>query len=140
MSRENVELAEGLYGGAAGMDKQALLASLPELIAAACDPEIEWIEDPQRPDSHVHRGHEGVRESFEQWLEGFDEYGFQAGGFIDCGEHVLVSGQEQARGAASGAAVRSDIYAVLTFRGGKVLRYREFYDESAAREAAGLDA
>jgi len=27
---------------------------------------------------------------------------------------------------------------VITFRNGKVLRYREFYDEAAALEAAGL--
>lgn len=66
MSRENVEFVEGLYGGAAGMDKQA-------------------------------------------------------------------------RGVATGAAVQSDIYAVLTVRDGKVLRYCEFYDKSAARKAAGLE-
>jgi ketosteroid isomerase-like protein len=29
-------------------------------------------------------------------------------------------------------------YAVLTFRNGKVLRYREFYAERAARQAPGL--
>jgi len=27
---------------------------------------------------------------------------------------------------------------VVTFRDGKILRYREFYDEAEAREAAGL--
>jgi len=34
--------------------------------------------------------------------------------------------------------VSSRIFIVMTFREGKVLRYREFYDEAAAREAAGL--
>jgi hypothetical protein len=38
----------------------------------------------------------------------------------------------------SGATVSSRIFIVVTFREGKVLRYREFYDEAAALEAVGL--
>ena len=84
MSQQNVEFVKGFLAAGAGMDKQALLAALPELIAQTCDPAIEWVEDPQRADSRVYRGH------------------------------------------------------VMTFRDGKVLRYREFYDEAAALEAVGL--
>ncbi len=29
-------------------------------------------------------------------------------------------------------------FVVITFRAGKILRYREFYDEAAALKAAGL--
>jgi ketosteroid isomerase-like protein len=139
VSQANVELVEGLYAGAAGMDKSALLAALPELIAATCDPQVEWIEDPARPDSRTYRGHDGVLVSFERWLEGFDEYEYETHEFIDCGEHVFVAGRERGRGAASGATVSSRIFTVLTLRGGKLLRYREFYDEDAARRAAGLE-
>jgi ketosteroid isomerase-like protein len=114
MSRANVEFVEGLFAGAAGADKQALLAALPELIAATCDPEIEWIEDPQRADSRVYRGHLGVRESWERWLEGFDEYSFEIEEVVDCGDDVLVVGRERAQGASSGAAVSSRNYEVLT--------------------------
>jgi uncharacterized protein len=138
MSRANVEFVEALFAGAAGADKEALLAALPELISRGCDPEIEWVEDPQRADSRIYRGHAGVRESFEQWLAGFDDYSMDADEFIDCGDRVLVAAREQGRGAASGAPVSSRIYAVLTIRDGKLLRYQEFYDESAARLAAGL--
>jgi ketosteroid isomerase-like protein len=139
MSRENVEFVENLYAGAAGMDRQAMLASLPEIIAQTCDPEIEWIEDPQRADSQVHRGHDGVLRSWERWLQGFDEYSFELERILDCGEHVFVVASEQARGAASGAAVSSRNYMVMTFRQGKIARYQEFYDEPAARRAAGLE-
>ena len=38
MSQANVEFVEGLVAGAVDMDKQALLAALPELIAQACGP------------------------------------------------------------------------------------------------------
>jgi ketosteroid isomerase-like protein len=138
MAQENVELVENLLAGMAGMDRQAMLAALPEIIAQTCDPEIEWIEDPQRADSQVHRGHDGVRQSWERWMQGFDEYSFEVERILDCGEHVLVVASEQARGAASGAAVSSRNYTVMTFREGKIRRYQEFYDERAARRAAGL--
>ena len=106
------------------------------MIEQTCDPQIEWVEDPQRADGRTYRGHAGVRESFERWLEGFDEYSFKLEDVIDCGANVLVITEERARGAASGATISSRNYAVLTLRDGKLLRYREFYDEDAARRAA----
>jgi ketosteroid isomerase-like protein len=138
MSQENVEFLEGLFAGAKGMDKQALLDALPELIAQTCDPEIEWVEDPRRADRRVYRGHEGVRESFERWLENFDEYGVEAERMVDCGDKVLVYVREEGRGSLSGATIRQLNYTVYTFRDGKVARYEEFYEERDALEAAGL--
>ena len=140
MSEENVEFVKGLFAATSDMDKEALLSALPELIAQSCDPEIEWYEDPQRADARIYRGHAGARESFERWLDQWDEYGAEAARFIDCGDRVLVVAREHGRGATSGATVSSQIFIVVTFREGKVLRYQEFYDESAALEAAGLRA
>jgi ketosteroid isomerase-like protein len=137
MSQENVEIVKALFAGGE-MDKEAVLAALPELIAQGCDPEIEWYEDPQRADARVYRGHSGVRESFERWFEQWDEYGMEAERFVDCGDDVLVVAHERGRGAISGAEVSARIFIVITFRNGKVLRYREFYDEAAALEAVGL--
>ena len=77
VSQQDVEVVRNLFAGAATADKRALLEILPQLIEQACDPEIEWVEDPQRADSRTYRGHAGVRESFERWLEGFDEYSFE---------------------------------------------------------------
>jgi ketosteroid isomerase-like protein len=138
MSQENVEIVKGIFAAGAEMDKQTLLAALPELIAQMCDPEVEWIEDPQRPDSRVYRGHDGVRESWEQWLDHWDEYGFEAERFIDCGDDVLVVVREQGRGATSGATVSARNFQVITIRDGKIFRYREYYDEAAAFDAVGL--
>jgi ketosteroid isomerase-like protein len=138
MSQENVEFLEGLFAGAKEMDKQALLDALPELIAQTCDPEIEWVEDPRRADRRVYRGHEGVRESWERWLENFDEWGFEVERMVDCGDKVLVYAREEGRGSLSGGTVSQRNYIVYTFRGGKVARYEEFYEEQDAIEAAGL--
>src|SRR5262245_46434059 len=123
MSQENVEFVKGLFAAGSFMDKEALLSALPELIAQSCDPEIEWYEDPQRADARVYRGHAGVHESFERWLDQWDEYGGEAERFVDCGDEVFVAAREHGRGARSGATVTSRIFIVMTFRNGKVLRY-----------------
>ena len=138
MSQENVEFLKGLFAGAAEMDKQALLDALPELIAQTCDPEIEWVEDPRRADRRVYRGHEGVRESWERWLENFDEWGGEVERMVDCEDKVLVVAREQGRGSLSGATISQQNYLVFTFREGKIVRYEEFYEEQDALEAAGL--
>lgn len=138
MSQANVEFVKGLFAAGSDMDKEALLAALPELIAHTCDPEIEWYEDPRRADARVYRGHSGVRESFERWLDDWDEYGTEPERFVDCGDDVLAVAREHGRGTRSGATVTARIFIVVTFREGKIFRYREFYDEAAALKAAGL--
>jgi ketosteroid isomerase-like protein len=138
MSQENVELITGLFGAAAGFDKAALVAALPQMIPEICDPDIEWIEDPKRADGRIYHGHEGVRESFERWLEDFDEYSFELDAIEDHGDRVLVTAVEHGRGSASGADVSAHLYTVCTFRDGKLLRYQEFYDEGDARAALAL--
>src|SRR3954452_11016782 len=138
MTQENVAFVKGLFAAASEMDKEALLAALPELIAQTCDPEIEWYEDPQRADARVHRGHAGVQESWERWLEQWDEYGGEPERFVDYGDDVLVVAREHGRGTRSGATVSARLFIVVTFRDDKVLRYREFYDEAEALGAVEL--
>jgi ketosteroid isomerase-like protein len=138
MPQENVDFVKTMLAAGSDMDKQALLAALPGFIEQTCDPEIEWIEDPQRADGRVYRGHEGVRESWEQWLDQWEEWGFEIERIIDCGGSVLVTAREHGRGAASGAGVSARNFMVFTFRDGKILRYQEFYDEADARAAAGV--
>jgi ketosteroid isomerase-like protein len=138
MSQENVDFLTGLFTAADSFDKETMLEALPTLIEEACDPEIEWVEDPQRPDQRVYRGHAGVRESWERWLEDFDAYGFEVERISDHGDRVLVVAVERGRGSASKAEVSARIYTVCTFRAGKILRYEEFYDEGQALEAVGL--
>lgn len=138
MSREDLEFVKTLFTGAADVDKETMLAALTELIPQICDPEIEWIEDPQRADGRVYHGHAGALESWKRWLEEWDEWGFEAEQFVDCGSDVLVVMREYARGASSGASVTSRNHLVFTLRDGKILRYREFYDKQAALDAVGL--
>jgi len=125
----------GLFAAGQNFDREELLAALPQLIPEMCDPEIEWIEDPTRADSRIFRGHDGVRESWERWLENFDEYGVEIESIEDHGDRVMVTAVEHGRGSASGADVSARVHILCTFRDGKILRYQEFYDAADARAA-----
>ncbi|SRR5216684_6278849 len=135
MSEENVAFVRGLFDGAAGLDKQALLDILPEAVAQAFTEDAVWEEDPGRADRQVWRGHDGIMASWRRWLDQWDDYSFEVGDLEDHDDRVFAVITEQARGESSGANVSATNYLVLTFRDGKVARYQEFYDEHQARAA-----
>ena len=128
----NVEFVRGLLEAVEGADKQQLLAALPAMIAAACDPQIEFVETPERIDARTYRGHDGVLEAFTRWLEQWERYSFEVERIEGHGEKVLVVASEAAEGQASGAPGNAILYAVYTVRNDKITRYEEFYDEQAA--------
>ena len=49
---------------------------------------------------------------------------------------AMITAVEHGRGTASTAPVSSRVYAVISFRAGRILRYQEFYDERQALDAA----
>ncbi len=133
MSQENVEITTRFYEPATS--KGDLLRLMPRTMAL-CHPDVEWTA---REDGQTYRGREGVREELERFLESFDDYRYEIQRIVDCGgDEVLVVGLEVATGAASGAEVRSLNYELITIKDGLILRFREFYDEGEALEAAGL--
>jgi ketosteroid isomerase-like protein len=134
MSSENVDLIKGILSAFDGADSEALREMLPVLIAEICDPEIEFVETPERVDAQTYHGHEGVLEAWNRWLDQWDDWNGEAESFEDHGDDVFVVAREQGRGR-SGASVEARLYLVFTFRDGMITRYREFYDEKAARAA-----
>ena len=137
MSEENVEIVRRMYRTGEAMSKDDLFAVLPELISEIADPEIEWVEAPNRIDGRTYRGHEGVRQAFQNWIGGFDEYTFELKEIIDCGDDVLTVAHEEGRGETSGATVSAASYQLFSIRNGKVTRFRGFSDKESALEAAG---
>lgn len=133
MSEQNVAIVRAIFESGGGESKETILAALPEAIPLLFAPDAEWIEAPERVDAKTYRGHDGILQSFEHWLEQWEEYRVEAERFEDLGDHVLVIARERAHGHGSGAPAEATVYAVFTFRDSKVIRYREFYDESAAR-------
>ena len=51
---------------------------------------------------------------------------------------VMCTGSRHASGASSGARVSSALFVIVTLRAGRIARWREYYDEGRARQAAGL--
>jgi ketosteroid isomerase-like protein len=133
MSQENVEIAARWYEVATS--KTDLLTAMSRTMSF-CHPDVEW----SAPEvGTTYRGHDGVRQRLEEWLESFGDYRYEIRRIIDCGgDEVLVEGTEVGRGARSGAEVRTTDYELLTFRDGMIVRIREYYDEAEALAAAGL--
>ena len=137
MSQENVDFVRNLFSGADDMDKEALLAILPEAVPQAFTEDCVWEEDPARADRQVWRGHDGIVASFTRWLDQWEEWGFEVSQIEDHGDRVLAVMTEHGRGGSSGADVSATNHLVLTFRDGRIARYQEFYDEEAARAVVG---
>jgi ketosteroid isomerase-like protein len=130
MSQENVEVARRFY--------EALLHRTPgwRSAALAClAPDVEYsVAQEQRP-AH---GSEEVRAIWERWLGDWDVSETIAEGFIDAGDHVVVTVHERARGRGSGIEIEGRYYNVLTVSNGRIVRKVEFTDRSEALEAVGL--
>jgi ketosteroid isomerase-like protein len=136
MSKENIEILQRIRAAWDADDLDAFLAE--------ADPEVEWhtaIERALEGRESVYRGHDGVR---EVW----DEYRSEAwGGFTseikeirDLGEAVLVLGHLDVTGRTSGIELKQEFGQLVTFRGGKIICSRDFLSHAEALEAAGLSA
>lgn len=115
------------------MSKETLLAAIPEAIPQIFHPDVEFVETPERVDARTYRGHEGVQQAFERWLEQWDQYSVELIDIEDHGDQVFVTVRESGEGAESGAPAQKTLYAVFRFRDGKVVRYMEAYNEATAR-------
>lgn len=135
MSEENVAIVRAIFEADATISKDEILKALPELIPALFHADAEWAEAPERVDANTYVGHDGIRESFEKWLDQWEAYSFEALRLEDHDDKVFVVARESGRGHGSRASTAATVYSVIAFRDGKISHYREFYDETAARAA-----
>ena len=123
MSRENVTIAQGAYEAFGRGDIPTVLATM--------DPNVEWYE-PQAPDypfGGVHRGPQAVaNEVFGLVPTYYEEFAVVPQEFIDAEDRVIVLGEFQAKGKASGTPLRAPFVHVLTFRGSKMTRFQNYTD------------
>ena len=88
-----------------------------------CDPNIEWDLTRRLVDPEIYRGHEGVKQFFEQQLEAWEEAPtMEAEDLIDAGDRVVAFVRVRGRGKGSGAEVDARIAQVWTVRGKKATR------------------
>jgi ketosteroid isomerase-like protein len=104
---------------------------------ARVDPEIEWIDPPNAPDSDTHVGREGILFSTDRWLSGFENWWMEVERVRDLGEgKVLVEIRQHGRGRGSSVDVEAMVFHLWTVSGGRAVRMQMFLEESEALAAA----
>jgi ketosteroid isomerase-like protein len=131
MSQENVERLRAAL--------EAYNREGPEAIIALLDPDVEWIADRSDMGRVSYRGRDGVRKSFDQLYEGFDNLGFKVEELIDAGESIVALGQMTARGRSTQVETTLPLAIVFTAGpNGRLVRYESFRNREEALESVGL--
>jgi ketosteroid isomerase-like protein len=138
MSQENVEIVRGLLEAFRRRDHERAFDFY--------DPNIVWE---QHVGPHlggpvdlggVYHGHEGIRTYWREWLSAWRDVQFEIQDVRDAGDEVVALIRNQRMwGRHSAIETEMPPYGIVfTIRGGKVVRWRAFPDQSQALEAAGL--
>jgi ketosteroid isomerase-like protein len=134
MSQENVEVVQRLVEAWNADDLDAYLAGL--------DADVEWypsIEPGLEGKATVFRVHDDVRKAWREYRgEAWERLTPRPQEFRDLGESVLVLGQIDLIARATGIEFSQEIGQLIEFRGGKIVRVRDYLTHAEALEAVGL--
>jgi len=130
----NADIARSLYDAFGRRDIPAILTLLTE--------DVEWgePENPYNPAGGTRRGHAGFLEWVEIGRDAEDITVLDIRAVIASDEYAAVVGYLECRAKPTGRTYSSDFVHVLTFRDGKIARFREFFDTYAAGEAFRTEA
>jgi hypothetical protein len=128
-ARANVELVQSIYAAFARRDIPAIVQML--------SPDVVWGEpsNPFNPAGGVRHGHDGFLEWVEIGRRSEDILVLEPRKMLVDDDSVAVVGFMRCRAIATGKEYQSDFVHVVTFAGGKVTRFQEFFDTYAAGEA-----
>jgi uncharacterized protein len=128
-SFENIAAVQKLYAAFANRNIGAILAEL--------SPTVEWGEpaNPLNPAAGTRHGHEG----FLEWLRighaSEEVLVLEPRQFLADADSVAVVGYTQCLVKPTGKRYETDFVHLITFKDGKIERFREFFDTYAAAEA-----
>jgi ketosteroid isomerase-like protein len=127
---ENVEIVKRAFEafGESGVD--GILAFIHEDFEGTTPPTLA-----SEPDTYV--GHDGVRRYFDSFSEVMDDIRWEAHGFHEVGDKVVVEFTVYARGKSTGLEFGQSAVQVWTLRDGKATRLELFPTLEEALEAAG---
>jgi len=126
---DNTEAARRLYAAFAERDIQSILAVL--------SPEVEWGEpaNPLNPAAGTRHGHAGFLEWLQIGRASEDILALEPRQFLADADGVAVVGYTKCVVRRTGKSYETDFVHLVTFREGKIIRFREFFDTYAAAEA-----
>ena len=129
MSRENLEIVQR---GFDAFNETGVEGILPFI-----DPEFEATTPPNlasEPDTY--RGHDGIRRWFDSFDEVMEEIRWDAHGYQQVGDQVVVEFTLRARGKTTGLDFGQEAVMVWSLRDGKAIRVELFETLGEALAAA----
>ena len=127
--REMILAAKELYAAFLRRDVAGILAALAE--------DVVWAEpaNPFNPSGGIRHGHAGFLEWLRIGNEAEEIVALEPRQFLAGDDSVAVVGFTKCRVRATGRLYETDFVHLITFRGGKLIRFQEFFDTFAAGEA-----
>lgn len=129
MSEKSILIVQDLYAAFSRRDIAAVLSVL--------SPEVEWSEpdNPYNPAGGSRRGHDGFLEWVRIGREAEEVLTLEPRLFLTGGDSVAVVGHTRCRAKSTGKVYETDFVHLVTFEGGRIVRFQEFFDTFAAAEA-----
>ena len=129
MPQSNVETLHRIFAAFARGDMEAALRDI--------DPDV--VFEPQRSATEgAFVGHVGIRRFWQDTMEMFGLFDAHYTEVRDLGDHVLATGTLTVRGRGSGVEMQIPMAFLAEFRDGMLVHYKDYGEEAAALEAAGL--
>ena len=134
MSQENVEVVQRAVEAWNADELDAFLAELHA--------DLEWhpsIEPGLEGTATIYRGNDGARKAWREYRgEAWERLTSRPQEVRDLGESVLLLGRIEFTARTTGIEFSQEIGELFEFRGGKIVRARDFLTHADALEAAGL--
>jgi ketosteroid isomerase-like protein len=104
------------------------------------DPEVAY-EDTILPDhaGEVYRGYDGVARATERWLEPFESMTVELEDIVGTGDRLVSIHRIHAVAHHTGMSFDESVAYAWTFRDGRVVHLKTYWDPADALRAAGLD-
>lgn len=125
----NVHIVQQVYAAFAKRDISAILSVL--------SPDVEWGEPPNpfNPAAGTRHGHEGFLEWLNIGRQSEEIMVLEPRKFLTDGDTVAVVGYTKCLAKSTGRSYETDFVHLITIKGGKIVRFQEFFDTYAAAEA-----
>jgi ketosteroid isomerase-like protein len=136
MSRENVDLARREIAAHSVRDWTALAEIWHPDIELVVLPKLELVAG-----AGTFRGIGEIRPLFESLSDLYSDYRVEANEVIDAGDRVVTVERIAGRGLKGSGAegwVHEDLFRLMSFKGGRIWRIKEYPSRAEALEAAGL--
>jgi ketosteroid isomerase-like protein len=106
-----------------------------EAMLETADPDIEFVPLRSLVVGGSYRGHEGIRQFFEDLDEEWENRVIRNEDFRERDDSVLLLGEFEARGKASGVEMHSPVAWLFELRDGKVMRMQAYSNQEEALRA-----